>query len=99
MVSVWTSTPSSLSFKITGTIDGGGTIGTFQKIFLFIGPNNLPFDPSKGDLKLASVMSLGGSPTTLPSTLWPGNTGAYIFNDSEEDIVKIQIAKAGRAHC
>ena len=65
---------------------------------MFIGPNNLPFDPSKDDLRLATVMSLGGSPTTLSSTLLPGDTGAYIFNDSEEDIVKIQIAKAGRAH-
>ena len=76
----------------------GGTIGTFQKNFLFIGPNNLPFDPSKDDFRLATVMSLGGSPTTLSSTLLLGDTGAYIFNDSEEDIVKIQIAKADRAH-
>ena len=76
----------------------GGTIGTFQKNFLFIGPNNLPFDPSKDDHRLASVMSLGGSPNTLSSTLLPGDTGAYISNDSEEDVIKIQIAKAGRAH-
>ena len=41
IVSDWTATPTTLSFKITGTIEEGVTFGPHQKNRMFIGPSNL----------------------------------------------------------
>ena len=99
IVSDWTATPTSLSFKITGTIDEGVPFGSAaQRDRLFIGPSDLSEDPGKTATVYGTVTSLGGSPTAL-GTLYggnPGDQGAYIFNYASG--VKIQIQKVGYAN-
>ena len=97
IVSDWTATPTSLSFKITGTIDEGVPFGTATQLGrLFIGPSSLPQDPEKDSASLGMVTSLGGSPTALGNiTDLSGDQGAVIFNDS--GVVNIQIEKANDA--
>ena len=83
IVSDWTATPTTLSFKITGTIEEGVTIGPHQKHRMFIGPSNLAPENKWG--VSGTVTSLGGSPTSL--------NFASFFNNSSA--AKIQLEKAG----
>ena len=100
IVSDWIATPTSLSFKITGQIDGEATIGVNQKDRLFIGPNGLPAQEEKPSTFIASVTSLGGSPTALSTNLVgeAGEAGAYMFNDNEANGFRIEIARANTSN-
>ena len=98
IVSDWTATPTSLSFKITGTIDEGVPFGSAaQRDRLFIGPSDLSLDPEATEVVYGTVTSLGGSPTALePITGLPGDQGAYIFNYG--GVVKIQLQRINYAN-
>tara|TARA_B100001057_G_C22553476_1_gene834398 strand:- start:71 stop:703 length:633 start_codon:yes stop_codon:yes gene_type:complete len=100
IVSDWIATPTSVSFKITGQIDGEATIGVNQKDRLFIGPNGLPAQEEKPSTFIASVTSLGGSPTALSTNLVgeAGEAGAYMFNDNESNGFTIEIARANTSN-
>ena len=88
IVSDWTATPTSLSFKITGTIDEGVTIGPAQDNVLFIGPSNLAYDSGIPYYFEGTASTIEGSPTAIsaPALYNVGGSGA-----------KIQIRKAGFA--
>ena len=88
IVSDWTATPTSLSFKITGTIDEGVTIGPAQDNVLFIGPSNLAYDSGIPYYFEGTASVIEGSPTAIsaPAIYNVGGSGA-----------KIQIRKAGFA--
>ncbi len=88
IVSDWTATPTSLSFKITGTIDEGVTIGPAQDNVLFIGPSNLAYDSGIPYYFEGTASVIEGSPTAIggPAFYNVGGSGA-----------KIQISKAGFA--
>ncbi len=88
IVSDWTATPTSLSFKITGTIDEGVTIGPDQDNALFIGPSNLAYDSGIPSYFGGTASTIEGSPTAIsaPAIYNVGGSGA-----------KIQIRKAGFA--
>ena len=88
IVSDWTATPTSLSFKITGTIDEGVTIGPDQDNALFIGPSNLAYDSGIPSYFGGTASTIEGSPTAIsaPAFYNTGSSGA-----------KIQIRKAGFA--
>ena len=96
IVSDWTATPTSLSFKITGTIDEGVPFGTgLQKSRLFIGPSGLSDDAGKHSVFYGTVTSLGGSPTALGTVYGgnPGEQGAYLFNSNGS--AKLQMQRFG----
>ena len=86
IVSDWTATPTTLSFKITGTIEAGATIGAYNNHSLFVGPVDLPYDAGKSSMVDATITSLGGSPTGL----------AYAFISNEVTGVKLHIVRINR---
>ena len=87
IVSDWTATPTSLSFKITGTIDEGVIIGPDQDNALFIGPSNLAYDSGIPSYFGGTASTIEGSPTAISApAFYNGSSGA-----------KIQIRKAGFA--
>ena len=80
LVSDWTATPTSLSFKITGTIDEGVTIGPYQGDVLFIGPSNLAYDSGIPSFFAGTASTIEGSPMAIsvPAFYNIGGSGAKI---------------------